>query len=110
MLSLVRSIKNTFAFIDQIPSEILSLIPDHLGKYDTGLVELTHKTLTYIERSKSFPLDIRLQRLNGESYCDDAFLLLAPHVYRLNSLTVEGTADIMPDLIRQFSHPTPPHS
>jgi len=132
VLSLVRSIENTFASINQIPSEILSLIPDCLDERDTGLVALTHvcrgwreiftsrsslwafldcinphKTLTYIERSGSFPLDIHLERLDDQSYCDDAFLLLAPHVGRLGSLTVCGTADIMPDLIRQFSHPTP---
>lgn len=132
MLSLVRSTRNTFASINRTPSEVLSLIPDYLSDAGEGLITLTHvcrgwreiftsrsplwasldcqdvhKTLTYLERSKSFPLDIHLKRSQYQSYRDDALLLAVPHVSRLGSLTVDGTASIIPALIRRFSCPTP---
>ena len=41
VLRLVRSIKNTFAFINRVPPEVLSLIPDHF-ETDQELINLTH--------------------------------------------------------------------
>ena len=41
MLHVVRSVKNTFAPINRIPPELLSLIPEHCKK-DRELIELTH--------------------------------------------------------------------
>ena len=113
MLSLVRSIKNTFVPINRVPSEILSLIPGYSNN-DKELVTLTHvcrgwreiltsrsslwtslncmdvhKTLTYIGRSKSSPLDVRF---DDRTYGEDALLLVAPHAGRLRSLTVQVEA------------------
>ena len=66
-----------------------------------------HKTLAHIKRSKSFPLDIRLKKLNDRSYRDDALLLVVPHTNRLGSLTVCGSANVIPDLVRRFHRPAP---
>lgn len=129
VLRLVQSVKNTFVSINWIPPEILSLIPDYLNNEGADLVTLTHvcrswrdiftsrsslwaslnctnvrKTLAYIERSKSIPLDICL---DDGSYHNDALLLVAPHIDRLGSLTIRGSVNIIPDLIKHFSHPAP---
>jgi len=62
------------------------------------------KTRLYIERSKSPPLKISLATFK---YRSDALLLVAPHINRLSSLSVWGSADIVPNLIRNFSNPAP---
>ena len=123
---------NIFAPINQIPSEVFSLIPGYLNdECGTGLVTLTHvcrawreiftshslwaplncrdvhKTLTYIERSKSFSLDICLERSKNKSYSRDALHLVVPHIGRLNSLSVSGPPDIIPDLVEHFSRSAP---
>ncbi|KAF9780875.1 hypothetical protein BJ322DRAFT_981571, partial [Thelephora terrestris] len=82
-LSKIRSMKNTFAPINKVPPDVLTLIPDYLedGERDRHLIKLTHvsrgwreiftscpslwtrldctnvdKTHVYIERSSSSPL------------------------------------------------------
>ncbi|KAF9650820.1 hypothetical protein BDM02DRAFT_3092410, partial [Thelephora ganbajun] len=83
VVSLFRSTKNTFAPINRIPPDVLSLIPDYWERQDMGedLIALTHvcrdwreiftsrpslwthlacadadKTRLYIERSRFLPL------------------------------------------------------
>lgn len=112
MLVLARSIKNAFAPINRIPPEVLSLLPDYCS---TGkLVALTHvcrswrevfisrtslwtfldctnldRTRTYLERSKTSPLEIRLEKRRLDiSY--DAFQLIIPHIGRLKALTLSA--------------------
>ena len=126
VLCLVRSVKNLFAPINRIPPEILSLIPGHCddneGDIDQDLITLTHvcrgwrdmftsrsllwtrldfinveKAHTYIQRSQSSPLDIRLKYT---SYLDDAFSLAIPHLRRLKSLTI--CVDVLPDILTHF--------
>lgn len=132
VLGLVRSVKNSFAPINRIPSEILSLIPDYWDEdeMDQDLIMLTHvcsswrtiftslpslwsyldcrnvdKTRTYIERSKTVPLEIRLEGFHGKHYAKDAFLLATPHIHRLRHLTI--STDDIPDIISHFFHQTP---
>ena len=131
MLSLVRSVKNSFAPVNRIPPEILSLIPDYCCEddVDQSLIALTHvcrgwrdmfisrsslwahldptsvdKTYTYIQRSKSSPLDIYLKN-RGDTYPDGVFLLVTPHIHRLKSLTIRS--DVLPNGIRHFSYHAP---
>ena len=109
LLAIARTIKNTFAPINQVPPEVLSLIPDYCGRHE--LVTLTHvchswrrvfisrgslwtyldctnldRTRTYLERSKAFPLEIRVE----EHVLQDAFLLAIQHTRRLKALTLVG--------------------
>jgi len=127
VLSLIRSVKNSFAPINRIPPEVLSLIPDYYDDdTDQGLIALTHvcrgwrdmfiscsslwtqldcmdfdKTRTFIQRSKSSPLDIFLEMHKDEdTYLDDAFLLVTPHIHRIKYLAIY--ADAMPDAVRHL--------
>jgi len=132
VLSLIRSVKNSFAPINRIPPEVLLLIPDYYDDdTDQGLIVLTHvcrgwrdvfisrsslwtqldcvdfdKTRTYIQRSKSSPLEIFLKMYgDDDTHIDDAFLLVTPHIHRIKSLTIH--ADAMPDAIRHLCCHTP---
>ena len=127
MLSLVRSTKNTFVSINRIPPEILSLIAH---RCDTGedTITLTHvcrswreifishaslwinldckvvdKTRVYLERSKTSPLKIRIERW----WLNDAFLLTVPHLGRLRSLYVSVSSDDLLQLIEHLGSPSP---
>ena len=128
VLSLVRSTKNTFAPINQIPPEALSLIA-HYCDTDEGLISLTHvcrswremfishaslwtkldctvveKTRVYLKRSKMSPLDIRLRK---EGFLQDAFLLTLPHLDRLGSLSTSGSLGNLSGLIEHLGSPAP---
>ena len=110
MLSLVRSLKNNFAPINRIPSEVFSLIPGHWEKDDRDkcLITLTHvcrgwrellithsslwvrlnctnadKTRVYIEHSKSRPLELSLYK-HYATYLEDAFLLVVLHIVMIS--------------------------
>ena len=136
MLRLVRSLKNSFAPINQIPPEVLLLIPgyfnedddgdgDNDNNTDQGLITLTHvchgwrdvftscsslwtrldftnveKTRTYIQRSRSSPLEICLEKGQDTSFLDDAFSLVIPYLRQLKSLTI--CAGDLPDALRHF--------
>ena len=129
---LLLSLKNSFAPINRIPPEVLSLIPDYLGNdtLDRGLIKLTQvcrrwrnaftsrsslwakldftnvdKTRTYIQRSQLSPLKLRLIKDQHTSYLDDAFSLVIPHIHRLESLTVQG--DVLPVALGHFRCPAP---
>ena len=128
MLCLVRSLKSSLAPINRIPHEVLLLIPGCCDKNDMNqdLTTLTHicrgwrdvftscsslwtrldfmnvsKTRTYIQRSQSSPLEIRLK----QGYLDDAFSLVTPHLRRLKSLTI--CVDALPDVLRHFHRQAP---
>ena len=132
VLGLVRSLKNTFAPINKIPSEVFSLIPDYHSKDDTddSLITLTHvcrgwrnifisrpslwtrfdfrnvdKTRTYVQRSKSFPLNIYLEDNDDDATFRDAFSLVVPHLHRLKSLTI--LANNLSDTLQNFYSPAP---
>ena len=134
MLRLVRSVKNTFAAINQIPPEVFSLIPDYWEDRHTGqdLITLSHvcpgwreiftsrsslwtyldcedadKTRVYVERSRSLPLEIFLRKSKDTSYCDDALVVAVPHIGRLGSLTICVFSDTLSDLLSHFPFPAP---
>jgi len=134
---MVRSLKNTFAPINRIPSDVLSIIPDYWADEDTAdedLITLTHicrgwrkfftsrpslwsyldctsveKTRVYIERSKSSPLNVRLGGGKCSHYLlNDAFLLMVPHLGRLRSLTFFGSSGGFIELVnKRFNCPAP---
>jgi hypothetical protein len=128
VLRLVRSVKNTFAPINQIPQEIFSLIP---GYRDTekALVALTHvcrswreqliscsslwsslncvsvdRTRVYLESSQTSPLDIRLGGKECAPFLHDAFLLTLPHRGRLKNLYITALPNDLAKLTKHFSH------
>ena len=131
VLSLLRSVSNSFAPVNRIPPEIISLTLDYYdeGGTDQDLIALTHvcrgwrnmfisrpslwthldftnvdKTRTYVQRSRSSPLEIYLERDQDDTH-DDALLLVAPHIRRLRSLTVRG--DFSPNILKHFDYPAP---
>ena len=132
VLSMVRSIKNTFAPINRIPPEVLSLIPDFYCDPNEGLIELTHvcrhwreifisraslwtfldcvdldQTRIYLERSKMSPLEMWFARDGYHPFPDDTLLLIAPHVGRLKALTLLGPSKIILKFINHFGSPAP---
>ena len=125
VLSLARSIKNSFAPINRIHPEVLSLIPDYHREDEAGqdVITLTHvcrrwrdtftsrpslwaqldfknvdKTRTYIQRSKSSPLKFCL---GPGKVTNDAFALAIPHAHRLKSLTV-SEANALRVVLKRF--------
>ncbi|KAF9781779.1 hypothetical protein BJ322DRAFT_244248 [Thelephora terrestris] len=103
---LLLSLRNSFAPVNRIPPEVLSLIPDYCDKddLDQDLIKLTHvcrgwrdtftsrsslwtklyftnidKTRTYIRRSQSSPMQIYLIDDQNTGYLDDAVSLVIPH-------------------------------
>lgn len=122
VLRLVRSIKNSFAPINRIPPEVLSLIPGYYDEDDTdqASITLTHvchswrdtftscsslwtrldltnvdKTHAYIQRSRSAPFKLCLV---GGRVIDDAFAMMIPHTHRFKSLTIDAKA--LPSILR----------
>ena len=101
--------KNAFALINKTSPDVLSLIPEYWNhrQRDKEIIKLTHvchgwrelftsrpslwnrldcvdvnKTHTYLERSKSSPLEISLKKDNEKpviSYRNDALVQLVPH-------------------------------
>ena len=132
VLSLVRSVKNSFAPINRAPPEVISLIPDCWDEdgWDRNLITLTHvcrgwrtlftsrpslwsfldcrdidKTQTYIERSKAAPLEICLEDSHDSFYTKEAFLLVTPQIGRLKYLTI--LTGKPPDIISYFFRRAP---
>ena len=110
VLRLVRSAKNLLAPISRIPPDVFSLIPDYYGEHhaeqDVIVVDIraitggicshhiprywtrldsvnVDKTRTYIQRSRSSPLQVYLSY-----YADigDTFPLIIPHIPPVKSL------------------------
>ena len=131
VLSLVRSMKNTFAPINRVPQGILSLVPDYCDT-DKELVALTHvcrgwrerfiscpslwsfldcanveKTRAYLERSKTHLLEVQLGREESASFLKDALLLTVPHLGRLETLSLYGSSDDLLQLTKYSGSPAP---
>ena len=134
VLSLIRSWRNRFAPINRVPPEVLTLIPNFWGKRrrEKAAITLTHvcrawreifasrsslwtdfdcedaeKTRVYLERSKSSPINLQLDRENG-LLPHDPFLQIAPHaVGRLKRLFVGTTPDHLQDIANYLSRPAP---
>ena len=66
------------------------------------------KTRTYIERSKSSPLEITLYEFGAsDDYLKDAFLLVIPHISRIMSVRIVGGEDLLQHFTKHFSCPVP---
>ena len=137
---MIRSLKNRLAPINRIPLEVLILIPDwEIGHKDQGVIALTHvcrtwreifisrsslwtdfdcadmdKTLTYLERSKSSPISVQLNRTVNPSPDDpplsphDPFLQVIPRaIGRLKSLFLEATPENLQEITAHLSLPAP---
>jgi hypothetical protein len=134
VLHLIRSWRNRLAPINQIPPEILSLVPDFwdMNERDQDVITLTHvcrtwremftsrsalwtdfdcidedKTRVYLERSKSSPIRLQLARDGGLTPSDPFFEIIPHAIGRLKSLYIEGTPEYLKDIIAQLSHPAP---
>jgi len=114
VLLMTRTIKNTFAPVNRIPTDVFSLIPEYCDS-DKDLIKLTHvchswreifisraslwtsldcvgpqKTSVYLERSRTSPLKIRLRGWDHSLFHNAAFFLTLPHLGRLKTLTING--------------------
>ena len=124
--------KNTLVPVNRIPPEIFSTIPGYWEDYymaEEDLITVTHvcrgwrdlfisssslwtqldcthaeKTRTYIERSKSSPLDVYIRKHKGPRFPSDAFLLTIPHLSRLRSLSLFGPSGHLAGIINQHLH------
>jgi len=133
-ISLIRSWRNKLAPIGQVPTEILSLIPDFWGDpgKEEAVIALTHvcrawreaftsrsslwtdfycagteKTRVYLERSKSSPINLWLER-GGGLLPNDPFLQIPPHALsRLKYLYVSTEQEHLQNIIDYFFHPAP---
>ena len=128
---MVRSIKNTFAPINQTPPEVFSLIPDYFGT-DEELIKLTHvchgwrevlisraslwtyldcrnldKTGVYIQRSRESSLEVFVAARGSTRLPHDTLLLVLRHINRLRALTLLGTSHNIHKLVKHFSSPAP---
>ncbi|KAF9780873.1 hypothetical protein BJ322DRAFT_287211 [Thelephora terrestris] len=131
VLSLIRSVKNTFAPINKVPPDVLTLIPDYWedSDMDQNLISLTHvcrswreiftlrpslwarldctdvdKTRVYIERSRSFPLAVYISDDEDDSRWEEPFLLVVPHINRIKTLSVVAvTSQVIPVLVKNLS-------
>ena len=134
VLRLLGSWRNRLAPINRIPPEVLTLVPDFWERHhkDQATIAVTHvcrawrqvftslphlwtdfdcedtdKTLVYLERSESSPIDLRLKRVESLSP-HDPFLQVVPRAAtRLRSLDILGTPENLQDITAQLSHPTP---
>ncbi|KAF9790403.1 hypothetical protein BJ322DRAFT_386810 [Thelephora terrestris] len=134
VLSLIRSKINMSAPINRLPQEILTLIPDFLNERGRGKIPivLSHvcrawreifvsqaslwtnfrcvgaeQTRVYFERSKSSPINLRLEIPLG-LFPHDPFFLIAPHITdRLKSLYVMTLPDYFQEIAKNFILPAP---
>ena len=121
--------------VNKLPPEILGLIPDFLDPRDRDrdLITLTHvcrawrevfvsrsslwtnfncvnreRTRVYLERSRSSPIDVKLNRGEHTVLHDSPFFQVFPHATgRLKSLSVLGTPEEVEDITPHLSHPAP---
>ena len=134
VISSIRSMRNRRAPVNRLPWDVLALIPDFWKghKKRRVAITLTHvcrtwreifmsraslwtdfycidaeKTRVYLERSKSVPINIWLEREQG-LLPNDPFLDIPSHaIDRLKSLCVRATPDHLEDFTKHFVHPTP---
>ena len=69
--------------------------------------ENADKTRVYLERSKSLPVDLRLERVEGLSPHDPFFQVISHTIPRLRSLAIYGTPANLQDIVSQLSRPAP---
>ena len=130
VLCLLRTLKNSFVPINQIPPEVLSLIPGYFDDggggggddVDQSIITLTHvcrgwrdmftsrsSLWTRLDFTNVHKTRTYIQRsqsspleiyLESTVFLDDAFSLAIPHLRRLKSLTI--CADALPDVLRHF--------
>ena len=131
---LVRSLKNRIAPINQIPPEILSIVPDFwdVDDRDEDVIALTHvcqawrevfvscptlwtningmeapdKTRVYLERSKSSPIDLLLDS-DVMTVSDPFFEFIPGATERLKSLVIDVGPQDLQLLGTYLSHPAP---
>ena len=134
VLALIRSWRNTLSPINRVPPEVLTLIPDFWDgdSREEAVITLTHvcrtwremftsrsslwtnfdcedveKTRVYLERSKSSPIKVGLDREYG-LLLHDPFLQVVPRaVGRLERLFVRTTPDDLQDITSYLSDPAP---
>ena len=122
--------------VNRIPSEILALIPDFWNEYgdkkDRDLVALTHvcrawrkmfiswsslwtnldcvggaRTLVYLERSKSLPINISLQTQRFLPSYRPCFEIIPLAIGRLKSLSVRAAPQELQYITPHLSRPAP---
>ena len=122
--------------VNQIPSEILTLIPDFWDKHDDGkdqdLVALTHvcrtwremfisrsslwtgldcvgkaRTCVYLERSKSLPINISLQIPHPLPSSHPFFETIPCAIGRLKTLSVRAAPPELQSITTHLSRPAP---
>jgi len=125
---------NNSVIINKTPPDVLSLIPKYWEDHDRdeNLIKLTHvcrawrelftsrpslwsrldcrsvdKTKVYIERSKSFPLDISFKLTHNTFRREEALVLAVPHFGRLVTLSVHGKPEVIPALAKHCSSSLP---
>ena len=131
VLRLIRSWENNAMPINRIPPEILSTIPDFWDTRD-GVVALTHvcrawrevfvsrpslwtdldcvdsdKTCVYLERSKSSPIDLWLDRKGRLSPHDPLFQIIPHAIGRLKSLHIDAKSGWVQSISAHLSRPAP---
>ncbi|KAF9780881.1 hypothetical protein BJ322DRAFT_1213524 [Thelephora terrestris] len=132
VLSMIRSAKNAFALVNQVPPDVLTLIPDYWedSDRDQNLIKLTHvcrgwreifttrsslwtrldcmnidKTRIYIERSRPLPLTVHLNGDESTDHWEEAFFQVVPHIGRLKTLSVSAfSMEDSPLLSAFFKH------
>ena len=133
VLRLIRSLKNTFAPINRIPPEVLTLIPDwNIYNGEQCAITLSHvcrawresfisraslwshfycvdtdKTRVYFKRSKSSPIDMWLDRTGDLSPHDPLFLVIPHATGRLKYLYLHATSKALQGITAHLSHPAP---
>ena len=133
---MIRSLKNKLAPIHRIPPEVLTLVPDYWGEWKWNkvpdVIPLTHvcrawremflsrsslwttfycknadKTRAYLERSRSSPIELQINREDVLSP-HDPLLQVIPHATsRLKHLSVRATPKSIDDITIHLSRPAP---
>jgi hypothetical protein len=134
VLSLIRFRRNMLVPINRLPPDVLVLIPHYWSAHEReeNVIALTHvcrtwreifisraslwtdfrcadseKTRVYLERSRSAPINVWLERRLG-LFPNDPFLEIVPHtISRLKYLSVKTTSGHFQDIIRYLFHPAP---
>ena len=130
LVSLIRYMRNRLTPINRLARDVIALIPEFLSSRER--VVLTHvcrawrqifiscaslwtnfyyrdteKTRTFLERSKSAPISLWLERERGLAP-NDPFIGITPHaIGRLKELYVKTMPDHLEDITKHLVHPAP---
>ena len=136
VLCLIRSWRNRLAPVNQIPPEILALIPDFWNKYRDSIrqdvIALTHvcrawrevfvarsslwtnldcrhkdQARIYLERSNSLPVEFSLYAADVPFPYHPLFEIIPRAIGQLGSLSIEAKHGDLQDIIAHLSHPAP---